>query len=120
MIVGIGVDSIEIRRVVRACEKEHFLKRVFTPKEVEQFDRKKRRAASNFAGKEAVVKVFGTGFAGISANEIEILRDEAGAPYVVLHGQAKEEAEKRQIDRLFISITNTKETATAFVVAEQA
>lgn len=116
MIVGIGVDSIEIKRVVHACERQHFIERIFTQGEISQFDKNKRRAASDFAGKEAVVKVFGTGFYGVGANEIEILRDESGAPYVNLYGKAREKAEELQINRILISITNTKELATAFAV----
>ena len=67
MILGIGVDSIEISRVVKAMEKEHFVHRIFTEKERAEMEHAKRRGASDFAGKEAVVKAFGTGFAGIDA-----------------------------------------------------
>ncbi len=116
MIVGIGVDTVEISRVVRACEREHFVSRIFTEAEAAQFDKSRRRAASDFAGKEAVVKALGTGFSGIEAREVEILRRETGAPYVVLHGAAKAKAEQLQIAEIFISITNTKELATAFAV----
>lgn len=116
MLVGIGVDTIEISRVLHACEREHFAERIFTPKEREQWDKGKRRAASDFAGKEAVAKVFGTGFSGIEANEIAILRAESGAPYVELSGKAQKKAEEMGIDRIWISITNTKDLATAFAV----
>ncbi len=116
MIEGIGVDSIRIERVVKACEREHFVKRVFTEKEVSQWDKNKRRAASDFAGKEAVAKVFGTGFSGFEVNEIEILRNEAGAPYVVLHGKAEELAKQMNISKVMISITNTEDVVTAFAV----
>ena len=115
MIAGVGVDTVEISRVVRACEREHFVSRIFTEAEAAQFDRSRRRAASDFAGKEAV-KVLGTGFSGVEAREVEILRGETGAPYVVLHGAAKAKAEQLQIAEIFISITNTKELATAFAV----
>lgn len=119
MIVGIGVDSIRINRVQKAIKREHFLKKIFTEEEIQQMDAKFRRAASDFAGKEAVVKVFGTGFNGIEANEIAILRDEAGAPYVVLTGNAKKMAEEKGIDEWHISITNTEEEATAFVIGSR-
>lgn len=89
MILGIGVDSIEISRVVKAMEKEHFVHRIFTEKERAEMEHTKRRGASDFAGKEAVVKAFGTGFAGIDACEVEILRRESGAPYVTLYGAAR-------------------------------
>lgn len=117
MIVGIGLDAIEISRVVKAMEKEHFVHRIFTEREIAQLDSGKKRGASDFAGKEAVVKALGTGFAGIQAREIEILRNEKGAPYVCLHGAAKEKAEELGIVDWKISITNTKELAMAYVVA---
>lgn len=116
MIVGVGVDTIEIHRVLKACQRQHFVQKIFSHREREQFDSKMRRAASDFAGKEAVVKVLGTGFDGIEANEIEILRNESGAPYVNLCGRAEEKARELQISDFMISITNTKELATAFVV----
>ena len=116
MIVGIGVDSVSISRVQKAMEREYFTKKIFTEEELAQMDPKHRRAASDFAGKEAVVKVFGTGFAGIEAGEISILRDEKGAPYVKLHGRALERAEEMKIDEWHISITNTDDVATAFVI----
>ena len=97
MILGIGVDSIEISRVVKAMEKEHFVHRIFTEKERAEMEHAKRRGASDFAGKEAVVKAFGTGFAGIDACEVEILRRESGAPYVTLYGAARKKAEEMGI-----------------------
>lgn len=115
-IAGIGVDSVEIRRVVKACERRHFLYRIFTEKEREQMDAKKRRAAADFAGKEAVVKMFGTGFSGIEANEVEILRRESGEPFVCLYGKAKERAEAMGLTKIWISLTDTQDVATAFVI----
>ncbi len=115
-IVGIGVDSVEIGRVRKACERDHFVKRIFTEEEIRQFDSRKIRAASNFAGKEAVSKVFGTGFSGCQPAEIEVLRDEKGAPYVNLYGGASQIANQLGIKELKISITNTVNTATAFVI----
>ncbi|MCM1246066.1 MAG: holo-ACP synthase [Roseburia sp.] len=116
MIIGVGVDSVEISRVQHSCERSHFTERIFTKEEIAQFDRRKVRAASDFAGKEAVVKVFGTGFAGCQPAEIEILRDDKGAPYVKLYGGARKIAEELGIKTIKISITNTSDTATAFAV----
>ena len=55
VILGVGIDAVEISRVQKSCEKEHFQNRVFTAAEIGQFDKRKVRAASDFAGKEAVV-----------------------------------------------------------------
>lgn len=116
MILGVGVDAVEISRVQKSCEKGHFQSRIFTKAEIEQFDKRKVRAASDFAGKEAVVKVFGTGFSGCFPSDIEILRDEKGAPYVNLYRGAKEIAEGLGITSIQISITNTADLAVAFAV----
>lgn len=116
MIIGVGVDAVEIDRVKHACERSHFTERIFTKDEIAQFDKRKIRAASDFAGKEAVVKVFGTGFAGCQPADIEILRNEKGAPYVKLYGGARKIAKELGITNIKISITNTSDTATAFAV----
>lgn len=116
MIIGVGVDAVEIDRVTHACERSHFTERIFTKDEIAQFDKRKIRAASDFAGKEAVVKVFGTGFAGCQPADIEILRNEKGAPYVKLYGGARKIAKELGITNIKISITNTSDTATAFAV----
>lgn len=118
MIVGIGIDMIEIERVVKACEKEAFLLRVFTSGERELITKDKQKAADNFAVKEAVAKVFGTGFRGIELQEIEVLRNPQGKPYVNLHGKAKILAQNMGIETIHVSITNTKEFASAFAVGE--
>ncbi len=118
MIIGIGVDMIEIDRVVKACEKEAFLKRYFTEKERELISLDKKKAADNFAVKEAVSKMFGTGFRQIVPIEIEVLRDELGKPYVNLYGITKEYGENCNLKQVHVSISNTKKYATAFVVGE--
>ncbi len=68
--------------------------------------------------KEAVAKVFGTGFSSFGPAEIEVLRDGRGKPYVVLLGGAKELADRLGIERIHVSITNTRELAAAFAVGE--
>ena len=118
MIIGIGNDMIEIDRVIRACEKEAFLCKCFTEKERELFFTDKKKAADNFAVKEAVVKMFGTGFREIVPIEIECLRDELGKPYVNLYGKALEMGKKRGLKTVHVSISNTKKYASAFVVGE--
>ncbi|MEG0566161.1 MAG: holo-ACP synthase, partial [Hungatella sp.] len=74
--------------------------------------------AGNFAVKEAVAKAFGTGFRTFMPIDIETLRDELGKPYVVLHGEAKTQAGKMGIGQIHTSISNTKEYAFGFAIAE--
>lgn len=120
MITGIGVDLIEIQRISESCEKEGFLKRCFTEDEIKLIDGKWQRAAGNFAVKESVAKMLGTGFREMSLNDIEVLRDELGKPYVNLYGKARELANSQGITHIHVSITNTKDYANAFVVGENA
>ena len=111
MIVGIGTDLIEIERIKKACEKEAFLVRVYT-------EGNASRLAGDFAVKEAVSKVFGTGFRGFGLLDIEVLRDEFGKPWVQLHGGAKKLADSLKITRIHVSITNTGSLASAYAVGE--
>lgn len=119
MITGVGLDLIEVSRVVKACEKETFLRKCFTAAEIELFEGDRRRAADNFAVKEAIAKMFGTGFRGISLIEIEVLRDNNGKPYVKLYGKADELARTQGITAIHVSISNTKDYANAFAVGEK-
>ena len=118
MIVGIGTDLIELDRIEKACKNIHFLERVFTERERELGTNSIQSLAGNFAVKESVVKAFGTGFRGIEFQEIEVLRDELGKPYILLYGKAKEKQKELGISKLHVSITNTKQYAMAFVVGE--
>ncbi len=118
MIIGIGIDLIEIERIKKACAKEAFLLRSFTSAEIECIGGRAERAAGNFAVKEAVSKAMGTGFRGMSLNEIEVLRDDLGKPFVRLYGRAGAKAEALGIARWHVSISNTKTLAMAYVIGE--
>ena len=118
MILGIGNDLVEIKRVEKACQKKAFLDRYYTDAERELCAGKASKLAGNFAVKEAVAKAFGTGFRGFEAKEIEVLRDELGKPYLNLYAGAR----KRYIDMgaisIYVSISNTEEYVSAFAVLE--
>lgn len=118
MITGIGVDLIEVVRVVKACQKESFLKRYFTDPEITLIKNDLKKAADNFAVKEAVAKMLGTGFRGFMPADIEVLRSPLGKPYVNLYGKAAEIANSQGVTRVHVSISNTREYANAFVVGE--
>lgn len=119
MIFGIGTDLIETERVRRACRRQSFLTRCFTEEERRQAAHRKERLAGDFAVKEAVAKAFHTGFSGMKPSEIACLRDETGAPYVVLSGNAEALRKRFGISRIHVSITNTGAYAAAFAVLEQ-
>lgn len=118
MIIGVGTDMIEIERVRKACGKQAFFTRCFSVREQEMIRGQMEKAAGNFAVKEAVAKVFGTGFSGFRPGDIEVLRDERGKPYVNLLRGAKEAAVSAGIVKIHVSITNTDCYAVAFAVGE--
>lgn len=122
MIIGIGVDSIEIQRVAGAVQRQPRLKmRLYTTKELEQIPigtKAGSRLAALFAAKEAVFKALGTGLGGHSWQQVEILHKESGAPKVILHGQAKRTAVSLGITCFHISLTHDRGRAMAFCIAE--
>ena len=118
MLTGVGCDLIEIERMKKACETEAFLLRVYTEEERRQADGRPSVLAGTFAVKEAVAKVLGTGFRTFMPKDVEVLRDELGKPYVILHGNAGKVAEEKRIKRIEVSISDTREFAMAFAVGE--
>lgn len=119
MIKGVGTDIVNISRVEKACQNKAFLLRCFTDDERRLIGDNFAVAAGNFAVKESVAKCFGTGVSGFGLNEIEVLRDGKGKPYVNLYGEAAELAASLNIDRLFVTISDTDDTVVAFAVAEE-
>lgn len=116
---SVGIDLIEIERLKRSSNSENFMKRVFSKKEKALFLSKSNpypSMAGNWAGKEAFSKALGTGVRDFSLNEVSVLRDELGKPYIELDGKALEIAQSRNL-QFSISITHTKELAEAVVIA---
>ncbi|OJV65974.1 MAG: holo-[acyl-carrier-protein] synthase [Clostridiales bacterium 38-18] len=117
----IGVDMVEIERIKKLIEKnERFIERNFSEKERILFREKAnplQSISANFAGKEAVSKVFGTGIRGFNLNDISIERDDLGKPIVVLYNGALEQARRQRIQRVELSLSHTSEHAIAFAIA---
>ncbi|MCL2838431.1 MAG: holo-ACP synthase [Oscillospiraceae bacterium] len=107
MIIGVGIDIIEVSRVSELMNrKENFLERNFTEAERE-FNLKSESVAGNFAAKEAFAKALGTGVRGFNLRDIEVLRNELGAPYILFRGERSNAQ---------VSISHTKTTAVAVVI----
>lgn len=90
----IGIDMTTVSRIEKSCDKPNFLTHIFTQRELDAFfNREKPKFASlaaNFAAKEAFSKALGTGIKGFGFNDVEILRDQLGAPYFNFYGKAAE------------------------------
>lgn len=117
MIIGTGIDIIEIKRIKDAITRQAFIHRVFTIREQQYCEskgvQKPSSYAARFAGKEAVMKAFGTGLAGGSLQDIEILVNEKGCPYVELSGQFETLAKEMGATSIYISLTHSREYAAA-------
>jgi len=119
MVLGSGVDIIEVDRVKHAIKKwgDSFLSKVFTDKEV-AYSKKKRFAyqhlAARFATKEAVLKAFGGGWLrNLPWKDVEIVNDKNGKPEINLYGEARRVYNKKNIKKIVVSMSHTKEYAVA-------
>jgi holo-[acyl-carrier protein] synthase len=124
MVLGLGTDLIETRRVQETMDRygERFLERIFTAGEISYCKRKKNAAesfAARFAAKEAGAKALGTGIAhGVSWKEFEVRREASGKPTLHLSGRAAELAGAIGVQRVQLSLTHTRELAMAVVLVE--
>jgi holo-[acyl-carrier-protein] synthase len=124
MIIGIGTDLIEVKRISDVIDRhgERFLKRIFTPLEIQYCSSRKAAPlhyAGRFAAKEAAFKAMGKGWGGdISWNEIEIYNEPSGAPHLNFYGKALALVTEKQMSAAYVTITHIEEFAAAAVVLE--
>ncbi|MCB2353281.1 holo-ACP synthase [Clostridium estertheticum] len=122
MILGVGTDIVEIRRIKHAMESNNkFLEKIFTSTELEYLKSRNLRAeyvAGRFAAKEAVAKALGTGFMGFDFKDIEVDRTTLGKPVVILKGKAKLIAKKEGQYNIHLSISHGEESAIAYAILE--
>jgi len=121
-IFGIGTDIVSIDRIKNSLKNKSFIKRVFNKKEI--FKCKKVNNSTNcyakrFAAKEAFSKALGTGISkGISFNEIVILNEKSGKPFITIIGKTKkilDEKFKKKKSKISLSLSDEKKYAVAFV-----
>lgn len=127
-----GIDLIEIDRFAAAAARwgERFLARVFTDAERDACGGRVSSLAARFAAKEAVAKLLGVGLRGLGAGEratsalgwreIEVLRDDAGRPILVLYGRAQARANALALGPIALSLAHTRLHAVASAVAAEA
>ena len=116
MIKGIGIDAVDLVRIKEIIEKKpRFAARVLTPDELAIFQQlpPKRQVeflAGRYACKEAFAKAWGTGIGKVSFQDLEILRDDNGAPAFT---------KSPHQGKVFVSLTHTEELAIAQVLLEE-
>jgi len=126
MILGIGIDFIEVERIRSSHAKfgERFLGRILHEAESQYCLSHKDPGpflAARFAAKEAISKAFGTGIgAQLSWKDMEVRRRESGEPYVVMHGAGLQLLHDRGASIVLISLTHTQQHAAAVAILETA
>ncbi len=123
MVIGIGLDIVEIRRITHALQNgQTMMKRVFTPKEIlycSQYKNQFQHFAGRFAAKEAALKALGTGWQkGIRWKDVEITNGGMGKPELTFYGRAEDFFAKSGSQRVLLSITHATDYAVAMVVLE--
>jgi holo-[acyl-carrier protein] synthase len=126
MILGIGIDIIEVSRIQASYERfgDRFLKRILHPNEISYCLSHKAPGpflAARFAAKEAISKSFGTGIgAQLGWQDMEVGKKESGEPFVILHGPGQELLKARNARAILISLSHTQAHAAAVAVLESA
>ncbi len=121
-VIGHGIDIIECERIRQVWDRhgDRFLRRVFTPREIDYCLTKKNplpHLAGRFAAKEAVLKVLGTGWRGaILWTDVEVTHAASGQPCIVLTGHSAQVARQMSISAVQISISHTRNYAAASAI----
>ncbi len=122
MIIGIGVDMCGISRLEKLVDNNRFVERIFTSDEKTYAESRgvfmATSFAAMFAAKEAFMKAIGTGIGPVPIKDIQIMHNELGKPYFVLHGKAEGMLKQLGGESTHLSISHEGDIAIAFVVLE--
>jgi holo-[acyl-carrier protein] synthase len=123
MIVGLGIDIVELERIQQKVGKENgFREKVFSPAEIlfcERSVNSIENYAARFAAKEAFLKATGRGLTiDHNLRDIEVISDEMGKPCLQLNGVFQEFANQNNFTKFHISLSHTNTAACAVVIIE--
>jgi holo-[acyl-carrier protein] synthase len=123
MIIGTGIDIIEVERVAqRVGSNNGFRELVFSSEEIRYCDSKAfpfQHYAGRFAAKEAFLKAVGRGWdSGLSLNEIEVVNGPNGKPELKINGKTEKELTHLGIRSIYLSISHLQTIATAVIILE--
>ena len=119
MIIGVGIDIVEVARVKRALGRKGFASVTFTPAEMKCYKEAGSpigTLAARFAAKEAVFKALGTGW--VAGTEVEILPNKEGKPLARLSGETLKRSKKARVKTVHVSLSSHKDYAIGLAVAE--
>ena len=121
-IFGIGTDIVDVKRIKKSLKNKLFLSRLFNKDEISKCEKTKNSPncfAKRFAAKEAFSKALGTGISkGINFNEIIVLNEKNGKPFIRLLNKTKKNVEKKinkKKYKISLSLSDEKKYAVAFV-----
>lgn len=124
MILGTGIDIIEVSRIEASHQKfgERFVQRILRPAEIAYCLSHKRPApflAARFAAKEAISKAFGTGIgAKLGWQDMEVGRKDSGEPFVILHEGGQRLLAERGGRIVHLTLSHTENYAVAMAILE--
>ena len=124
MIIGTGIDIVNIERIERLRTRwgDLFLDRVFTEREIARCQKQARPSecfALRFAAKEAFLKAIGLGYReGIRWIDIEVENDSMGKPFLSVHRKAKEFIQTLRIHQTLLTLSHDRPYAVAHVILE--
>ncbi len=122
MILGMGLDIVDVKRMEKHCDDENFMRRFLHEREYEEIKKSKESPAmllaSRFAVKEAFGKATGIGLRGIALSDIQLDHDTLGRPILRLHGSAEQKATELGVNHIHVSITHEAQIAAAVVIFE--
>ena len=121
-IYGVGTDIVKVDRIKKSIKNKYFISRIFNENEIQKCKKLKKNYncyAKRFAAKEAFSKALGTGISnGINFNEIIVLNEKKGRPFIKLIKNKKKKVEKRfkrKKYKISLSLTDEDNYAVAFV-----
>tara|TARA_B100001057_G_scaffold56146_1_gene49798 strand:+ start:433 stop:816 length:384 start_codon:yes stop_codon:yes gene_type:complete len=122
IIYGIGTDIVSIKRIKSSLKNKNFIERIYNYQEVLKCKKAVNQHncyAKRFAAKEAFSKALGTGISnGINFNEITVLNNKSGKPYIKLKGETKKKIIKifkQKKTKISLSLSDERDYAVAFV-----
>jgi len=124
MILGTGIDMIEVQRVADKVGKDNgFKEKIFSPGEIKYCEGMADSAqhfAARFAAKEAFLKAAGGGLTlGYDLKDVEVINDTLGKPELVLTGNYKALAVERGWNKIHVSLSHVQAMACAIVIIEK-
>lgn len=125
MISGVGVDIVDVASLAEIIREsgDDYIRRVFTPLEIEYCDQvadSMGSYAARFAAKEAAMKALGTGWdQGVDWHDFEIVNEPSGQPIMHVRGKAEELLKERSVSSVWVSLAHVQGYAIAQVVFER-